>query len=585
MPAPVLPPQTLKQAKRAYQKSSKGFTFTASQERAAARRNAKDEYARTLREKEQRSKNNKRKRDEKEEKERQAKKVLIQKGQLSEDALLPKVRSSQPRLSAFLRQPKKPMTELLPPLLQREEDEETVEVDSDEEKTLVNDNRPPVPSPSEMDEEELDDFFSIAPSGEENMAVIETNQANRLAPQRLVTGLPPHPQEPAPELRNVELEAQLGYRLSQAMVDFEICEDPLSDSGQAPITTPSPRKRKRIDDSFSTPSKSVRSALSEMSPGRVFLRSQEKPDTISAPPFAARMLSPRQNGPTPSQLAEATLAMISTQDIADDLEFSDAKENTDPVRDVSSCRQPLDCTQGNFAGRVVAEPEKSTSAKLRQKENVDVDDNAFDELMDADEIDDFDDHDLTEAEWAGLSTQPQKNTAVSLLGSPKKAKAITLQTPSKTMAPPPRPSPVADLITKLKAATPKKPIHILARVDQQSPSTSRSFDFDDGISDADLAGIDMSKHNERPNTDLVKPAGALAEYELPSASQSFGLDDGMDDDLLALVEETDFAGSSATKKARKGRTLPWENRPTNWNAMMADSEQIERQEGTSQRSA
>lgn len=83
----------------------------------------------------------------------------------------------------------------------------------------------------------------------------------------------------------------------------------------------------------------------------------------------------------------------------------------------------------------------------------------------------------------------------------------------------------------------------------------------------------------------ARASPALVQHELPPASQSFGLDDGMDEDLLALVEETDFAGSSATKRAKKGRTLPWENRTTNWNAMMADNEQSELLEGTSRRDA
>jgi hypothetical protein len=624
MPAAVPPPQTLKQAKRAYQKSNKGFTFTPSQERAAARRNAKDESARKLREKEDRAKNNKRKRDEKEEKERQAKKLLVEKGQLSADALLPKVRSSQPRLSAFLQHPTKPVSEPLPALSRREEDDETVKAGPEDENTVVDDNRPPVPSPPKMDEEELDNVFSTAPAGEEKIAVKEKTSEADVVAQPAHLNYPQHSPRPNPEMSKDELEAQLGCRLSQAMLDFDICEDPLSDSEQPSIAIPSPRKRKRGEDVFATPTKSARSALSEMSPGRVLLRSQEKPDMTSAPSLAARLMSPRHDGPSSSQLAQDTLAMISTQDFADDSDFSDAKENTDPVRDMSPRRQPLGYPQGKSAGDAVVGGNKSAS-KLQQMVNYDFDDSAFDEAMDEEEGEDYDDGDVTDAVWVGLSSQPPKNTAVSSLGSPKKAKATNLQTPSKVMAPPPRPSPLANLITKLKAATPKKPLQALTCIDQVSPSASRSLDFDDGISDADLAEFDMqmaktieasgkstadisaldqakasnSTASTRGPSSLSKAmyehtavtpekaraSPALIQHELPPASQSFGLDDGMDEDLLALVDETDFAGSSATKRAKKGRTLPWENRTTNWNAMMAENEQSELLDGISRRDA
>lgn len=620
MPAAVPPPQTLKQAKRAYQKSNKGFTFTPSQERAAARRNAKDEHARKLREKEDRAKNNKRKRDEKEEKERQAKKLLVEKGQLSADALLPKVRSSQPRLSAFLRHPSKPVSEPLPALPRREEDDETVKADSGDENTLVNGNRPPVPSPPKMDEEEIDNIFSTAPSAEVIFAAREkTSEAVAVAQPADIKYLQ-HSPRPNPEMSKDELEAQLGCRLSQAMLDFDICEDPLSDSEQPPIAIMSPRKRKRGEDDFATPTKSARSALSEMSPGRVLLRSQEKPDMTSAPSLAALLVSPRYDRPSSSQLAKDTLAMISTQDFADEIEFSDGKENSDPVRDVSPRRHSLGYSQGKSAGNAVVGGNKSAS-KLQQTLNYDVDDCAFDEAIDEEEGEDYDDGDNADAAWLCLSSQPPKNTAVSSLGSPKKAKATHLHTPSKIMAPPPRPSPLANLITKLKAVTPKKPVQALTCIDQGSPSASRSLDFDDGISDADLADLDMhvakttqasrkgtaktsavdqpkasnstpptrgpsplsrATHERRAVTpEKARASPAPIQHALPPASQSFGLDDGLDEDLLALVEETDFAGSSATKRAKKGRTLPWGNRATNWNAMMADDEPSELLEGAS----
>lgn len=608
MPAPIPPPQTSKQAKRAYQKSSKGFRFTASQERAASRRNAKDEYARKLREKEERSRLNKRRRDEKEEKEREAKKRLVEKGQLPEDALLPKVSASQPRLNLFIRHPPKSVAETLPPLLPRDGDDETVKADSDNEDTLVDDNRPAVPSPFNMNEKELEKFFSTAPSEKDEMMAKRNTDVEKVVARPSPINDPQHLCEPVPEMSKDELEAQLGCPLSQAVLDFDICEDPLSDTEQAPTVIPSTRKRKRSQDGFATPSKSARSALSEMSPAKVFLRSQEKPDTTSAPSVAARILSPRQEGSCSSQFARKTRPMISMQDIADDTDFSAAKENTDPGRAIPSQRQSLGCSPAKSASDALAGPGKALSTKAQETDEYEFDNSAFDDIMDNDEGDDYYDTDITDAEWAGLSTQPPKNTAVSSLGSPKKAKAFSIKTPCKSMAPPPRPSPVEQLVTKFQGVTPKKPKSPTA-VEEEMPPASQSSNFDDGISDADLASLSAqmptvvhelspkspptfiarSSHpaplpaskqmlNNVPADQALTPA-PLVPQEAPPASQSFGLDDGMEDSMLALVEEIDFAGSSATKKAKNFRTLPWENRPANWNAMMAEGEQNEAPEG------
>ena len=555
MPATNPPPQTLKQAKRAYQKSGKVFKFTASQERAAARRNAKDEYAKKLREKEDRAKNNKRKREEKEEKERQAKKILIDKGQLSADALLPKVRSSQPRLKAFLRRTMKPVSEPVQPMPQRDQDEKEMMSESEvDEDTLVNDCQPEVPAPPKLDETELEGFFSpvsasvdplrcrgespAAPPVVEKLAYQQTNE----------DVLSAHPQHEQPD-DNVPL----GYPLSQALLDFDICEDPLSDSEQAQNSNLSPLRRTRVSDDFATPSKSARSVLSEMSPGMVLLRSQEKPDTTGDPSIAARMLSPVDH-PSSSQLIQDTLAMISTSDIADDLDIFPAKENADPMSAAAAaasaasargcltgCSQrKSSCDAKGDSRQPDAQPGCTESDQQKYFDDL-VDTADLDELLeDDDETDEFD-NGISDADWAGLSTQLPKNTAVSVFGSPKKARVA--KTPQKMMAPPPRPSPVASLVTKLKSATPKKPTSFLTFEGHKPSSTKRSLEYDNEFSDADFAGLSSTVGTSRLRTLLTpkKPhaLGSPTQEGVPSASQSFGLNDGMDDDMLALVEELD----------------------------------------------
>ena len=548
MPATNPPPQTLRQAKRAYQKSGKVFKFTASQERAAARRNAKDEYARKLREKEERTKSNKRKREEKEEKERQAKKVLIAKGQLPKDALLPKVRSSQPRLSAFLQQPKKPVPAPVRPLPQPDLDKQMVMSDSEpDENTLVNDFQPEVSAPPKMDETALEEFFAPSPASKDGLV----GRSESSAPPSVVD-LPADQRANEDVLNDhtqhdqSNMNVQLGFPLSQALLDFDICEDPLSDSERAQVISPSPRKRRRISDDFATPSKSARSALSEMSPGKVLLRSQEKPDTTSVPSIAARMLSPVHQ-PSSSQLIQDTLAMISTSDIADDLDIFPAKENADPMSAASSQR----CSIGGLRGKTSCDArgdshQPNTKSNCVQNDEHDyfddlVDTADLDELLEDDvEKDEFD-NGISDAEWAGLSTQLPKNTAVSIFGSPKKARMA--KTPPKMMAPPPRPSPVANLVTKLKAATPTKPASTLSFEANKPSAANRSLEFDDEFTDADFLGLLSSGSATRLRTIRTPKKAHVArsptQQDVPPASQSFGMNDGMDDDMLALVEQFD----------------------------------------------
>lgn len=93
--------QTLQEARRAYQKAGRTRTHTAAQIRAAERAVEADRRAAEILAREKRGREAKRKRTELEARQREEKVKLVQAGQLPEESLWGKVRSSQPRLHDF----------------------------------------------------------------------------------------------------------------------------------------------------------------------------------------------------------------------------------------------------------------------------------------------------------------------------------------------------------------------------------------------------------------------------------------------------------------------------------------------------
>src|SRR5271170_295744 len=108
MPHRNPPPLTTKKAKRLYQKSGKKFEFTASQFRAAERREELLARRRKEEAKAERRKANKRKREDKEEKERAAKRQQLAEGKIRPEDTWAKVGASQSRLNAFFKKPALP---------------------------------------------------------------------------------------------------------------------------------------------------------------------------------------------------------------------------------------------------------------------------------------------------------------------------------------------------------------------------------------------------------------------------------------------------------------------------------------------
>jgi hypothetical protein len=341
------PPQTSKKARKAYLKSNKHFEFTPTQQRASERRLELDKRARTLQSKEQRKKDTKRKRQEKEASEREEKRKRVQSGKAPLETLWGKVRASQPRLNAFFTNPNAINKE---PNNWPESDKEDVDYDYDSEA----ESTPQQTAQGAADTEGLENFFSSSPFVGSSTMI---GAVNTKAPEELGQ---PKAEDPVVDGGNINglasgrlddpdqasLDAQLP--LSQGIWDFDIAEDDDADwapqgtansdgSHDAPdvivhshlLATPSKRKAGDGDFEFMSPAKSARTALTEMSPSKVNIRSQEKPDIFSAAPLAAKLPSPTPAKQTGSETAADVLAMIATQDLEDE-GFSTDKENEDP---------------------------------------------------------------------------------------------------------------------------------------------------------------------------------------------------------------------------------------------------------------
>lgn len=340
------PPQTSKKARRAYLKSNKHFEFTPTQQRVSERRLELDKRAKTLQVKEQRKKDTKRKREEKEASEREEKRKRVESGKAPLESLWGKVRASQPRLNAFFASPNAINKE--PNNQSESEGEGDVDYDYESEAEITHEP-PQQTAQGAADTEGLENSFSSSAStGSANMV----GAVNSKAPEELAQsktedpvvngGIISHPNDPHQAL----LDAQLA--LFQGIWDFDIAEDDDADwalqgaansdgSHGTPdniahrhlLATPSKRKAGDDDFEFMSPAKSARTALAEMSPSKVNIRSQEKPDIFSVAPFAAKLPSPTPAKQAGGETAADVLAMIATQDLEDE-EFSTDKENEDP---------------------------------------------------------------------------------------------------------------------------------------------------------------------------------------------------------------------------------------------------------------
>jgi hypothetical protein len=520
------PPQTSKKARRAYLKSNKHFEFTSTQQRASERRLELDKRAKTFQAKEQRKKDAKRKREKKEASEREEKRKRVKSGKAPLESLWGKVRASQPRLNAVFANPnainKGPNSQL------ESECEGDVDYDYDSEAEITHEP-PQQAAQGAADTEGLEDFFSSSASvGSANMV----EAVNTKAPEELRQ---PKTEDPVMDGGNVNNlasshlddsdqalpDAQLG--LYQGIWDFDIAEDDDADwalqgaansdgSHGAPdnvahrhlLATPSKRKAGDGDLEFMSPAKSARTALTEMSPSKVNIRSQEKPDIFSVAPFAAKLPSPTPAKQAGSETAADVLAMIATQDLEDE-EFSTDKENEDPWQ-VESKKQSQkgDKSQEKTApsnGDMKQDASRSHNAADRiQSLRPSYDEDIFDDdefgALEEDGHEDYNDYDkdLDDEALAALTAQSPSAHKLALLskktpasiadGSPRAAKHSQTTTLRLDNAPGNRsmPPPIPPASKQFQVGAPQ--------TQGQLPPTTLTNNFSfDGLPDDDLTAF------------------------------------------------------------------------------------------------
>jgi hypothetical protein len=552
-----LPPQTSKKARRAYLKSAKHFEFTPTQQRASERRLELDKRAKALQAKELRKQDSKRKREDKEASERETKRKRIESGKAPLETLWGKVRASQPRLNAFFAKPKAANNGAEDQ--SETEDKSSLNYKSDLVGEILDHPAEQTPQDLAADTNELENFFSSAASirSTDMAQALEADATEAPAPSKLGdlatearnthTLAPSKPEDPDQAL----LDAQLS--LSQGIFDFDIAED--DDAEWMPqdigninqsdyvqdhnvqkqlLATPSKRKAENGDFEFTSPAKSARSALSEMSPSKVNIRAQEKPDIFSVAPFPSKLPTPSPAKQAGSQAAAEVLAMIATQDLEDD-EFLTDKENQDPWQNESKREsQKTDGVQKTTSPSSSKDkpnsPRSHNLVKKVQVQNPSFDEDIFDEddfsALESgleDEQDDYD-NDLDDEALAALAAPSPSAHKLALMSS----KRVTAMAGGKLEA------------RQLTNPTDNQE-HAQAANVMLSPKQAASTRFQ----------VD-SPVFKRP---------------LPPATQgnNFAFDDVQDDDLTSLVEKYDTAHAITNpqigSESKPSRTIPWNHLP------------------------
>ena len=351
--------ETSKTARRNYLKrQSLNLGPSPSQQRAAELRIAASQRADEIKEKERKARIAKDKRLEKERKEREAQVELVRQGKLQPDALLPKVRSSQPRLNSFFVRPATKQAEeqnTIPEEAQAAEKTRKFEIahpdqadsesnpdncaelnegnsDGEEatkpqgncENSQVKRGQPLIL----LDEADLEAFLDSIPSSLSSQESETRRDDMVVKAHSHVKGSgrmgPPSPQKGFKGTHD-EVDGQL---LSEAHLDIGSNTEIFEDLDVEEIGTPrhsrsqNSRKRKARDfDDEDVPEILKRAIFSQMSPSKVNVRAQEKPN-----PMASAM----NNGAISA--SPDLLDGLCTQDLdydLDDIQTSD-KENSKP---------------------------------------------------------------------------------------------------------------------------------------------------------------------------------------------------------------------------------------------------------------
>lgn len=445
-----IPPQTSKKARKTYIKANKHFEFTPTQARASERRLELDKRAKALQAKEQRKRDNKRKREEKEAAELEAKRKRIENGKAPIEALWGKVHASQRRLNAFFAQPKAADKEEV--CRSDSEDEASLAYDYDLGHEVTDHLVEQTAHDSAADTKDLEVFFS-SPPFENTPDKMQTSESDaRNMPAQSAVGelaIDAQSNKNTATSQSEDYEQALNdaqFALSQGISDFDIAEDDDAEwmpieaenvnqsnvwEGQSmhnrSLATPSKRKAEEADFEFTSPAKSARSALSEMSPSKVNIRAQEKPDILSVASSAAKLPTPSPTKQASRQSPADMLALIATQDLEDD-EFATDKENEDPWQAESTKRLQKDDNSQKENDAVEGDVKRDTAqdhraAKQTQVQSPPYDEDIFDDDDFADlasELEDgYDDYDkdLDDEALAALAAKSPSAHKLALLST------------------------------------------------------------------------------------------------------------------------------------------------------------------------
>ena len=456
---------TSRQAKRAYQKQGKKFKFTPSQFRAAERRSELEERRKKIVAAEETRRENKRKREEKDERERHSKKRQLADGKISIEDTWGKVRASQPRLLSFFGKPAAPVTRVATPTPEPEPESEP-ELESGSEAESENEDSEVLGERSEEETDACEQPVNVAeevksPASPATVMISVIKLISQLTRLKL-SNLTPQNQQEAPKSQKQRstppaapmdpnadlkvdqeqdlLDAQLTF--SQSFWDFVIAEDnvdidkeilqdrdqhtnlasmPADNSKAAspvtmqPLRTTISPKRKATDShnsSFCSPSKSMRSVLSEMTRSDVNVRAQEKPDSTSTPKAGSALLSPspKKDRSAKVETPADVLAMISTQDLEIDLEDAlNEKENEDPWRPATKpdSQKLMLGTKDSVHNKLLRSSQIQRKSQLLDEflDLDDIEDAFFDFENDLSGADEFDDGGAADSIFAQMSTQ------------------------------------------------------------------------------------------------------------------------------------------------------------------------------------
>ena len=543
MPPPrkAHPPQTTKKARREYLKSNKLYQLTSPQLRAAERREELEKRAEKCRAKEERKKDNKRKREEKEEIAREAKRRALVEGKVPAETFLGKVRASQRRLNVFFVGPQKAQGET-----QAGGEEPSNEGDTHENRTMSQSIQSLAHGTSPAREEASESILPRTHSIHENvdqqipLCHEQTNTSDMIPASITNRPVVPAAQETPQSSEQAQLDAQLsGNSDFDIAVDEDALQllnelDMLEKTEQAsrdmlPPTLTSPLKRKADSphSPFASPAKSVRSALAEMSPSKVNIRAQEKPDVTSAPPSSSLTPSPAKQ--QLSESASDIIDGIATQDLQDD-EYATDKENQDPLQDLNS--QQTEAHKGrNTSEEKISKKELDYSlvgldsvALLEapsEQDEYGLDDDDFHFRL-RDEQDEYD-LDLDDESIAALAAPSQKT---------KRALSFTKLPGTKV-----------DVVVATKepqGSISFKPLN----------SLTKDEDFDLKPKKMLPPSLVVASKKRRPDTPRPPTQDVPAQDPPATQGNSFSFDGVDEEDLLNLVVD----GNQTSKNSRK---IPW----------------------------